>query len=139
MKRTALLMGIALTFATIVNAQTKVEVKPADLPKAISDKVAADYAGYAIQNVEKVTKDKAITYQVVVLKGTDKEKLVYDASGKFVKKVAVAAAAKKGEGKAKQVAKAEPKKEAAKKVEAPKAPEKKAEATKAPAQKPVQK
>jgi hypothetical protein len=86
MKKTALIMVIALVFATIVNAQTRVEVKTNDLPKAISDKVAADYAGYVIQNVFKVTKDNQTIFQLLVSKGSEKEKLDYNANGTFIKK-----------------------------------------------------
>lgn len=91
MKKATLILGILLVFGTIVNAQTKVEVKKADLPKAIVENIAKDYAGYSIQNAFKVTKDKQTDYDVVVLKGADKEKLEYSADGKFLKKEAVQA------------------------------------------------
>lgn len=103
MKKTAFIMVIVLALAMVVNAQTRVEVKAADLPKVISDKVAADYSGFAIQKAAKVTKDNQTTYELVVLKGTEKEKLIYNANGTFVKKEPVAqATAQKSQAKTKQ-------------------------------------
>jgi hypothetical protein len=118
MKKSVFMMVIALAFAMAVNAQTRVEVKSADVPKAISDKVAADYAGYTVQKAVKVTKDNQTTYDLIVLKGTDKEKLCYNANGTFIKKVPVQAA-QKSNGKAKQVAKAQESKTVAAKPAAP--------------------
>jgi hypothetical protein len=136
MKRTALIMVIALVIATIVNAQTRVEVKTTDLPKAISDKVAADYAGYVIQNVFKVTKDNQTTFQLLVSKGSEKEKLDYNANGTFIKKEPVKQAlaanttSKKSSSKKSSVTKAP-----ATNTSAVKAPVTKTPATNAPAQK----
>jgi hypothetical protein len=95
MKKTALLMIIALTISVFVNAQTKVEIKSADLPKAITENIAKDYNGFAVQKAFKVTTNKVSTFEVIVLKGTDKEKLQYNAAGAFVKKSPVVASAKK--------------------------------------------
>jgi hypothetical protein len=135
MKKSVFMMVIALVLAMAVNAQTRVEVKSADVPKAISDKVAADYAGYAVQKAVKVTKNNQTTYDLIVLKGTDKERLSYNANGTFIKKVPVQVA-QKGNGKAKQVAKAQESKNAAAK---PAAPAAKPAATAAPAAKPAAK
>jgi len=99
MKKTALLMIIALTISVFVNAQTKVEIKSADLPKAITENIAKDFNGFAVQKAFKVTTNKVSTFEVIVLKGTDKEKLQYNAAGAFVKKSPVVAAAKKSPAK----------------------------------------
>jgi len=128
MKKTALMMVIALALAIVVNAQTRVEVKTADLPKAISEKVTADYAGFAIQNVTKVTKDNQTTYELVVSKGSEKEKLCYDTTGKFIKKAPIAKAnAQKSGNKAKQVAKADNKKAPVQKTQSANVPAQKTE------------
>ncbi len=62
-------------------------VKVADLPKAITDNVAKDYAGYTIKDASSVTANNATTYHVVVTKGSTSETLVYDGNGKFLKKL----------------------------------------------------
>jgi hypothetical protein len=95
MKKTALIMIVALTISVFANAQTRVQIKSADLPKAITENLAKDFNGYAVQNAFKVTvKDKS-TYELIVAKGTEKEKLEYSAAGAFIKKAPVVAAAHK--------------------------------------------
>ncbi len=83
--------------ALVVNAQTKAtttQVKPtttvvkiADLPKAITDNVAKDYAGFTIKEASCTNTNNVLTYDVVIVKGTTTETLVYDKDGKFVKKL----------------------------------------------------
>jgi len=82
-----------LALVVAVNAQTKVEVKKADLPKAIIDNITKDYAGFDIQKAFKMTKNNQSSFEVIVGKGNDKEKLEYSAAGAFVKKEAVKAVA----------------------------------------------
>jgi hypothetical protein len=83
-----LVINAQTTKTTVTNAKaTKTSVKVADLQKSITDNIAKDYAGYTIKEATSVTKDKAVTYNVVVLKGTATETLVYDKDGKFVKKL----------------------------------------------------
>ena len=62
-------------------------VKVADLQKPITDNIAKDYAGFTIKDASSVTANNAVTYHVVVVKGTDTETLVYDKDGMFVKKL----------------------------------------------------
>jgi hypothetical protein len=108
MKKAALIMIVALTISAFANAQTRVEVKSADLPKAITENVTKDFNGFAIQNAFKVTANNQSTYELIVAKGQDKEKLEYSANGAFVKKSAIAhmtaqnATAKNTKQKAKQ-------------------------------------
>jgi curli biogenesis system outer membrane secretion channel CsgG len=81
----------------VVNAQTKATttqakptttvVKIADLPKAITDNVAKDYAGFTIKDATCTNTNNVISYDVVIVKGTTTETLVYDKDGKFVKKL----------------------------------------------------
>ena len=79
--------------ALIVNAQTRVTVKVADLPKAITENIAKDYSGFTIKGATKVTTNNVVTYDVVIVKGTMTETLVYDKDGKFVKKITQTAGA----------------------------------------------
>ena len=132
MKKAALMMIVALTISVFANAQTKVEIKSADLPKAITENVTKDYSGYTIQNAFKVTTNKETSYQVIVVKGTDKEKLAYSSTGAFVKKTPVVAKSAKKAPEKKAPAKKAPAKEKAK-VEA------KPQTTVAPTPAPVKK
>lgn len=88
---------VLIMAALVVNAQTKAtttQVKPtttvvkiADLPKAITDNVAKDYAGFTIKEASCTNTNNVLTYDVVIVKGTTTETLVYDKDGKFVKKL----------------------------------------------------
>jgi hypothetical protein len=80
--------------ALVVNAQattktpaTHTPVKVADLPKAITDNVAKDYAGFTIKDAAMVMANNLMSYEVVIVKGTTTETLVYDKDGKFVRKM----------------------------------------------------
>ncbi len=67
---------------------TKTVIKVADLQKAITDNIAKDYAGFTIKEAKSITTNNVVTYDVVIVKGTTTETLVYDKDGKFVKKMA---------------------------------------------------
>ena len=82
-----LLIAVLVMSAMIINAQTRVAVKTTDLPKALTESVAKDYAGFTIKSATKVVANNVASYEVVVVKGTTTETLVYDKDGKFVKKV----------------------------------------------------
>jgi hypothetical protein len=62
-------------------------VMVADLLKPITDNIAKDFAGYTIKEATSVTENATVTYEVVVVKGTATETLVYDKEGSFVKKL----------------------------------------------------
>ena len=77
----------------VVNAQiTKTPVKAADLPKAITENITKNYAGYMVHDATKVTENNVVTYDVKIMKGTASETLVYDKDGKFLRKMPQAAA-----------------------------------------------
>jgi hypothetical protein len=87
----------------VVNAQaTKTTVtteKPlrtvvmvADLQKTITDSIAKNYVGYTIKEAASVTSNSIVTYEVVIVKGTITETLVYDKNGILIKKVPVSPA-----------------------------------------------
>jgi hypothetical protein len=86
MKKIASVLVLALTVVAFVNAQSKVEVKSNDLPKTITQNITKDYTGFAIENAFKVTNNNESTYEVVVKKGMEKEKLVYNSNGNFLRK-----------------------------------------------------
>lgn len=62
-------------------------VMVADLQKPITDNIAKDYAGFTIKEAASVTENNIVTYEVVIVKGTTTETLVYDKDGVFVKKL----------------------------------------------------
>jgi curli biogenesis system outer membrane secretion channel CsgG len=88
---------VLIMAALVVNAQTQAtttQVKPtitvvkiADLPKAITDNVAKDYAGFTIKDATCTNTNNVLTYDVVIVKETTTETLVYDKDGKFIKKL----------------------------------------------------
>ena len=88
-----LVVGAQTSKTTVTNAKsTRTTVKVADLQKSITDNVAKDYAGYTIKDASSITTNNAVTYHVVVVKGSDTETLVYDKDGMFVKKLPMATA-----------------------------------------------
>lgn len=87
MKKVLFVMSLMMA-VLIVNAQTtRTPVLRADLQKAITDNVTKDYVGFTIKESTKVTANNVVTFDVVVVKGTTTETLVYDKDGKFVKKL----------------------------------------------------
>jgi len=79
------IFGLAVLF---VNAQTKTEVKVADLNKAITENVAKDHVGFTIEKAFKMENNSVVTYEVKIVKGNEENILVYDKDGKFIKKEA---------------------------------------------------
>ena len=78
---------VLMMAALVINAQTRVAVKVADLPKTVTESIAKDYAGFTIKGATKVTTNNVVTDEVVIVKGTMTETLVFDKDGKFVKKI----------------------------------------------------
>jgi len=72
---------------TTKEAPVRTTVLVADLQKTITDNIAKDYVGYTIKEAAKVTVNSIVTYEVVVVKETMTETLVYDNVGKFLKKL----------------------------------------------------
>ena len=89
----AVLVVNAQAAKTAVSKETPVRtaVMVADLQKTITDNIAKDYAGYTIKEATSVTTNGIVTYEVVVVKGTATDTLVYDSNGVFVKKCPPAA------------------------------------------------
>jgi hypothetical protein len=82
-------MAVMVVNAQVTNTtdSTRTIVKVADLQKAITDNIAKDYVGYTIKEATSVTENNIVTFEVVIVKGTDTETLVYDKDGVFVKKL----------------------------------------------------
>ena len=85
MKKLAFLF-VFLIAATFVNAESKTEIKKSDLPKAITDNLTLNYSNYTVQKVYKVIDNNVTSYQIIVNKGSEKDRLYYDADGSFWKK-----------------------------------------------------
>ena len=80
---------------TVTNEKSiRTAVKVTELQKAITDNVAKDFVGFTIKGATSVTLNNTVTYEVVIVKGTTTETLVYDKDGKFVKKMAQTVAIK---------------------------------------------
>jgi hypothetical protein len=86
-KTTAKMKSPATTMSNDKAIRTAVKVT--DLQKAITDNVARDYAGFTIKEASSVSLENIITYEVVIVKGTATETLVYDKDGNFVEKLAL--------------------------------------------------
>ncbi len=83
-----LVVNAQATKTTVTNAKsTRTTVKVAELQKAITDNIAKDYVGYTIKEATCITANNTVTYDVVIVKGTTTETLVYDKDGTFVKKL----------------------------------------------------
>ncbi len=76
-------------FATAVFAQTKTEVKPADLSKPVTDYITKYYPGYTIDKAFKVDSKGVITWDVIVSKDKVKDKLEFNSEGKFTKQISM--------------------------------------------------
>ena len=63
-----------------------VSVKAADLPQAIRDNISKEYPGFTIKDASSVSGKSGLNYQVNVSKGSENETLLYDNTGKFLKK-----------------------------------------------------
>jgi hypothetical protein len=82
-KRTARVAKIMSQGATKMptskqNEGVRTALTAAELPKAIIDNVATDFAGYTIKDGAKVFKDKALSFEVYVTKGRDAGTIIYE-------------------------------------------------------------
>jgi hypothetical protein len=66
--------------------ETEVEISLSALPKAASDYIAKNYAGYKISEAAKITDAKGVvTFEAEVSKMKKGMDVIFDASGKFIK------------------------------------------------------
>jgi hypothetical protein len=68
--------------------EVETEIEKSELPSAISASLAKDFVGYKIDEIEKNDSKGIITYEMEVKKDKEKFELVFDASGKLLKKIA---------------------------------------------------
>lgn len=78
---------MVLIFAVVSAYGQRTPVKTGDLPKAISENITKDYAGFTIKEATRVVSNNIVNYEVVINKGNKTETLLYDKDGKFLKKV----------------------------------------------------
>lgn len=69
------------------SASTATTIKAADLPKTVTDNISKDYPGWTIKEATSVTGKNGLNYQVAVMKGNESETLLYDNTGKFLRKI----------------------------------------------------
>jgi len=74
---------------TTVNKETPVRttVLVTDIQKAITDNIAKDYVGYTIKEATSLIENNIVNFEVVIVKETTTETLVYDKDGVFIKKL----------------------------------------------------
>ena len=60
------------------------ELPKRDLPKAIISTIEKDFAGYKVDEVDKITEDNTVTYHVEIEKNDSELKVVFDAKGKVI-------------------------------------------------------
>ncbi len=85
MKKLLLILFIGI-LAPVIFGQTKTELKPADLPKSVTDFIAKNVKTYTIDKAFKVDSKGVITYDVLLVYGADKIVFIFDKDGKFVKR-----------------------------------------------------
>lgn len=66
--------------------ETEAEIKESELPQAVKTTLYKDFAGYKLDEIEKVTDQKgSVTYEMEVAKGKEKKEVRFDMAGKIVK------------------------------------------------------
>lgn len=83
------LTGITLLFLVFAIAQTKTEIKPADLSKGLSAYITKNFPGYGVEKAFKVVNKGVISTEVMVSKGAEKLELTFDKEFKLTKKEAI--------------------------------------------------
>lgn len=66
--------------------ETESKIVESELPAAIKSTLAKDFVGYKITNIEKTVAKGVAKYEMDATKGKKKMELVFDASGKLLKK-----------------------------------------------------
>ena len=67
--------------------ETEAEIKESELPLAVKATLAKDFAGYKLDEIEKVTDVRGITtFEMEASKGKDELEISLDANGKLLKK-----------------------------------------------------
>jgi uncharacterized membrane protein YkoI len=62
----------------------EIEITEGELPQALRDAIKSRYAGYRVDDVEKIWQNNATTYEVELEKGQDEKYIVFDDNGKVL-------------------------------------------------------
>lgn len=65
--------------------KTKQDLKANDLPKAISSKIASQYKGYRIDDVDKIEEGGKVKFKVELKKAGSEQNVYFDADGNVLK------------------------------------------------------
>jgi hypothetical protein len=82
----ALLLVVAIVFATVIYAQKTTDIKTKDLPKATTEWVTTNMPKATIDKAVKLDDKGTITYNILVLSAGRKHILIFDKDGKFLMK-----------------------------------------------------
>lgn len=66
----------------------KEEIAKSDLPQSVTTKIDTDYKGYRMDDVKKITEGTVVTYSIEVKSRAEEWKLLLDASGNVLSKIA---------------------------------------------------
>lgn len=66
----------------------KEEISKSDLPTVIQDKITATFAGFRIDDVEKITENRVVTYLVELKNSGEEWKVLFNTQGEVLQKVA---------------------------------------------------
>jgi len=67
--------------------ETETEIKESELPQGIKASMAKDFAGYKFKETEKALDAKGnVTYEMEASKGKEEFEVIFDTSGKLIKK-----------------------------------------------------
>ncbi|MGZ3904746.1 MAG: PepSY-like domain-containing protein [Bacteroidia bacterium] len=68
--------------------ETETEIKTSELPKAVTDYIAKNYAGYKNEEAAKIVDAGGkVSYEAEVKKGKEEMDLIFDSNGNFMKKI----------------------------------------------------
>ena len=62
----------------------ELEITEAELPQVVRSIIKSKYAGYRVDDVEMVWKNKVKTYEVELEKGQDEKHIIFDEKGKVL-------------------------------------------------------
>jgi cell division septal protein FtsQ len=79
--------GQATKTPVVKEKPVRAVVMVGDLQKTITDNIAKDYVGFTVKEAFSLTTNGVVEYEVVIIKGTATEKLMYDKNGVFIKKL----------------------------------------------------
>jgi hypothetical protein len=79
----------AMLCVTFAFSQTKVEMKPSELSKGLSDYISKYFSGYSVDRAFKVDSKGEKSTEVIVSKGSERLALTFDKDTRLTKKEAI--------------------------------------------------